>query len=62
MTDLVKILQEGGFTVAEGEPAVRRMIAVVASNSTLPLCSGYRVFPGGAPCPGCPDCLGRRTP
>lgn len=57
MDELAELLRGAGFEVAEGEEAVMQMIRDKADpNSGKPRCSGYRVFPDGAACSGCPDC------
>ena len=56
MDDIVKILQDEGFHVVEGKDAVKNMIKSCADFGNEERCSGYRVFPGGKKCEGCPDC------
>jgi len=58
MNELTKVLREAGYTVAEGETDVRNLIHAVSNDDEQPLCSGYRVFPDGTKCKGCPDCTG----
>ncbi len=53
---LVETLREAGFVVAEGTADVRNLIHAVSGDDEQPLCSGFRVFPGGARCQGCADC------
>ena len=55
-SEIVKILSEGGFKCVEGKDAVLGAIAEVSDGSIQPLCSGYKVFPGGRKCLGCKDC------
>jgi hypothetical protein len=51
-----KILNDAGFKTVIGRDAVLDAIEKVADKNTKPLCSGYKVFPDGSECPGCPDC------
>lgn len=53
---LAEILNEAGFQTIEGMAAVKQAIQDVADTGTPPLCSGYKVFPDGSVCLGCPDC------
>jgi len=59
---IVKILNDAGFETVEGKEAVIKAIKDMAGPPSTPLCSGYRVFPDGKKCPGCPDCISRYQP
>jgi hypothetical protein len=59
MDELTKILNKAGFETVEGIDAVRSAILQEAGEDQAPLCSGFRVFPGGKKCEGCSDCNGR---
>ena len=54
--DIIKILNDAGFTTIEGMDLVLKAIKDIAEPPSTPLCSGYRVFPDGEKCPGCFDC------
>ena len=56
ITDITDIAKEAGFDFVEGKNATLKMIKDVAGPDTLPLCSGYGVFPDGKKCTGCDDC------
>lgn len=54
--ELTLILRDAGYTVI-AEPELRKLLKTRrAKHDGPPLCSGYRVFPDGKRCPGCPDC------
>jgi hypothetical protein len=54
--ELTDLLHAHGYKTVEGADAVLKAIAAASDGSTQLLCSGYRVFPDGAKCPGCADC------
>jgi len=54
--DIIKILNDGGFSTVEGKNAVLKAIKDSAGPSSKPLCSGFGVFPNGKRCDGCSDC------
>ena len=57
MKELEKLITDAGFGVVVGHDAViGKMIDLAPKNGSIPLCSGYGVFPGGLKCKGCPDC------
>ncbi len=53
---LVRALRDAGYSVAEGSADVRNLIHAASGDDVQPLCSGWRVFPGGKKCQGCADC------
>jgi hypothetical protein len=54
--DLEQLLQEAEFKTVSGADNVLEAIAQQSDGSTDRLCSGFRVFPDGTKCDGCPDC------
>ena len=56
-----KILNDAGYTTVIGYGETMSAIKVVADSSFISRCSGYRVFPNGDKCLGCPDCLEKKT-
>jgi len=54
--DIIKILNDGGFSTVEGKDAVLKAIKESAGPPSEPLCSGFGVFPNGKKCDGCSDC------
>ena len=53
---LVEILRDAGYKVVEGEAKVLTAIKSMANSNHIPRCSGYKIFPNGEKCKGCPDC------
>lgn len=49
--DIVDILKEAGYKVTED-------IDQILTKGTIVWCSGFKIFPDGTKCEGCPDCQG----
>ena len=56
MKDLIKLLRKNGYTVSEGVKDTMFLMKAVSGDDETPRCSGFRVFPDGVKCNGCPDC------
>ena len=54
-TDIVEVLNSGGYKVVVGAENVLKAIKENAEPGPK-LCSGYGVFPNGEKCSGCKDC------
>ena len=59
VSELAQLLANAGYEVVEGAKNVESMIQQRAGGNAQLLCSGFRVFPKGDKCKGCPDCESR---
>lgn len=54
--EIVKFLESAGYKVIIGADNVKQAIKDTADYDGPDLCSGFKVFPDGEKCSGCPDC------
>ena len=55
-SELEQLLSMSGYEVVIGYENVKKLIKEKSDGKTQLLCSGYRIFPDGKQCDGCPDC------